>query len=190
MSLKQSILYEVENSTPWYGSNPRSLDFMPSSINSNHASDHQSNASQIYFYISGVPNQEVVYENDKNTNWRCPMAAILNFTICGKTVSLTAWHTAEMNSAQTNHIEPTYEVLFLKNAYRSLSRAIFQFFVLTNHGTFSPLSECCGLGVGQLWMISTGAQSMDGWQCPWLGWGGASTPWIDGPRGGRQRELM
>ena len=39
------------------------------------------------------------------------------------------------------------------------------------HGTLSPLPECCGLGIGHLWMISTGAQSMDGWQCPKLGWG-------------------
>ena len=29
------------------------------------------------------------------------------------------------------HIEPTNEVILLKNAYKSLSRAIFQFFVLT-----------------------------------------------------------
>ena len=59
------------------------------------------------------------------------MAAIFNFTICGKTVSFTAWHTAEIDSAQNFHIETTNEVLFLKNAYRSLSRATFQFFVLT-----------------------------------------------------------
>ena len=59
------------------------------------------------------------------------MTAILNFTICGKTVPFTAWHTAEMDSAQNFHIETTYEVLFLKNAYGSLSRAIFRFFVLT-----------------------------------------------------------
>ena len=57
------------------------------------------------------------------------------------------------------------------------------------HATLSPLPECCGLGIGHLWMISTGAQSMDGWQCPWLGWGGASTPWIDGPPGGHQRRV-
>ena len=67
----------------------------------------------------------------KNMNWICPMTANLNFMICGKMVSFTAWHTAEMDSAQTFHIESTNEVLFLKNAYRSLSRAIFQFFVLT-----------------------------------------------------------
>ena len=36
-----------------------------------------------------------------------------------------------MDSAQNFHIETTNEVLFLKNAYMSLSRAIFQFFVLT-----------------------------------------------------------
>ena len=37
----------------------------------------------------------------------------------------------EMDSAQNFYIEITNELLFLKNAYRSLSRAIFQFFVLT-----------------------------------------------------------
>ena len=63
----------------------------------------------------------------KNMNWICPMTAILNFMICGKTGSFTAWHTAEMDSEQNFHIETINEVLFLKNAYRSLSRAIFQF---------------------------------------------------------------
>ena len=60
------------------------------------------------------------------------MAAILNFTICGKMVLFTAWHTAEMDSAQKMYIETTNEILFLKNAYRSLSRAIFQILVLTS----------------------------------------------------------
>ena len=41
---------------------------------------------------------------------------------------LTAWHTAEMDSAQKMHIETINGVLFLKNAYMSLSRAIFQFY--------------------------------------------------------------
>ena len=116
---------------PWWGSNPRSLDSIPSSI-TRHVSDHRSTkASQIYFYISGSPNEEIVYEMTKIMNWICPMLAILNFTICGKTVSFTAWHMAEIDSAQNFHIETINEVLFLKNAYRSLSRAIFHFFVLT-----------------------------------------------------------
>ena len=115
---------------PWLGSNPRSLDYIPISI-TRHVSDHQSKASQIYFYISGSPNKEIVQKMTKNMNWICPMTAILNFTICGKTVSFTAWHTAEMDS-QNFHIETTNEVLFLKNAYRSLFGAIFQFFVLTS----------------------------------------------------------
>ena len=60
------------------------------------------------------------------------MAAILNFTHCGKTVPFTAWHMAEMDSAQKIHIETTTnEILLLKNGYRSLSRVIFQFFDLT-----------------------------------------------------------
>ena len=49
---------------PWWGSNPRSFDYIPSSI-TRHVSDHQSKACQIYFYISGSPNKEIVYENDK-----------------------------------------------------------------------------------------------------------------------------
>ena len=114
----------------WWDSNPRSLNYIPSSI-TRHVSDHQSKVSQIYFYISGSPNKEIVYGNDKNMNWICPMTAILNFAICGKTVSFTAWHTEDMDSAQNFHIETKNEVLFLKNAYRSLFRAIFHFFVLT-----------------------------------------------------------
>ena len=126
----------------WWGSNPRSLEYIPSSIDSRHVSDHQSNASQIYFYTSGAPNQTILYENDKNMNCRCPMTAIFNFTICGKTMPFTAWHTAEMDSAQKVHIEIINEVLFPQNAYRSLSRAIFQIFVLTIR-TGAIFSECC-----------------------------------------------
>ena len=92
--------------TQW-GSNPRSLEYIPSSINSRHVSDHQNNASQIYFYLSGAPNQEIVFGNDKNMNCWCPMKAILNFTICGKRVPFTAWHTEEMDSIQKFHIETT-----------------------------------------------------------------------------------
>ena len=65
MFLKQSTFYDGEYSTPWWGSNPPSLDYIPSSIDSRHVSDHQRNASQIYFSISGSPNQEIVYENGK-----------------------------------------------------------------------------------------------------------------------------
>ena len=136
MILKQSTFYEVENSTPLVGLEP-TIVYIPSSINSRHASDHQSNASQIYFYILGAPKQEIVYGNVKIMNCRCLMTAILNFTISGKTVPFIAWHTAEMNSSQKMHIETTNEVLFLKNAYRSLPRAIFQFLVLTNWGSLS-----------------------------------------------------
>ena len=49
---------------PWSGSNPRSLDYVPSFI-TGHVSDHQSKAYQIYFSISGSPNKEIVYVNDK-----------------------------------------------------------------------------------------------------------------------------
>ena len=49
---------------PWWGSNPRSLDYMPISF-TRHVSDHQSKASQLYFYISGSPSKEIVHENNK-----------------------------------------------------------------------------------------------------------------------------
>ena len=115
---------------PQWGSIPWSLDYISSFNNSRHVSDHQNNASNIFLYIR-APNQEIVFGNDKHMNCRCPMTAILNFTFCGPTVPFTAWHTAEIDSAQKIHIETTNEVLFLKNAYRSISRAIFQFFDLT-----------------------------------------------------------
>ena len=50
---------------PWWSSNPQSLDYIPSFINSRYVSDHQSNTYQMYFYISGAPNQEIVHENDR-----------------------------------------------------------------------------------------------------------------------------
>ena len=68
------------------------------------------------------------------------MTAILNFTICRKMVSSTAWHTTEMDSAQNFHIETRNEVLCLKNAYRSLFRAIFHFFVLTTQPSITKIS--------------------------------------------------
>ena len=86
--------------------------------------------SNISIY-QGLQTKKLYTKMPKNVNWICPMTAILNTTICGKTVSSRAWHTAEMDSAQNIHIETTNEVLFLKNAYGSLFRAIFQFFVLT-----------------------------------------------------------
>ena len=43
-----------------------------------------------------------------------------------------------------------------------------------NLDTLSPPSGCCALGIGYLWIISTGAQSMDVWQCPWVEWWDAS----------------
>ena len=84
--------------------------------------------SNIFICIRVSKQRNCIRKWQTNMNWICPSTAILNFTICGKTVPFTAWHTAEMDSAKTFHIETTNEVLFLKNAYRSLSRAIFHFF--------------------------------------------------------------
>ena len=132
ISLKESTFFELEICT--------SLEGLEPTISRLHTKFHYSSClrsskqviSNIFLYIR-VSNKKKLYENDKkNMNWICPMTAILNFTICGKTVSFTAWHTAEMDSAQNFNIETKNEVFFLKNAYRSLSRAIFQFFVLTN----------------------------------------------------------
>ena len=52
-----------------------------------------------------------------------------------KTVTFTAWHTAEIDSAQKIYIETTNEVLFLTNAYRSFSRAVFHFWPDYRKGT-------------------------------------------------------
>ena len=49
-----------------------------------------------------------------NMNLRCPMTAILNFTIYGNIVSFTAWHTAEMDSAQKSHKNDKWSIFFLK----------------------------------------------------------------------------
>ena len=124
MSLKRST-WKIAH--PWWGSNPRSLDYISSSIYSCHVSDNQNNASWIYFYMSVAPNQKIVYENDKNMNCRCRMTAILNFTICGKRCHLQLGIRQKWIQHKKIHIETTNEVLFLKNAYRSLSRAIFYF---------------------------------------------------------------
>ena len=115
---------------PWWGSNSRSLDYIPSS-NTCHIWDHQSKASQIYFHTSGSPNKEIVYENDKKYG--------LNMSDDGHFEFSDLWENGVIyslaygrNGFSTNfHIKTTNEVLFLKNAYRSLFRAIFQFFVLT-----------------------------------------------------------
>jgi len=42
--------------------------------------------------------------------------------ICDETMTFTAWHTTDMDSAPKNHIETTHKVFFLKNAYRILSQ--------------------------------------------------------------------
>ena len=96
-----------------------------------YVSNHQSNVTAIQkYYISRLKPVSLKKIEKKNIS-KSPMAAILNFTIYGKTVSLTAWHTAEMDSAHKSHLETPNEVLFLKNAYGFLSRGIFQFLVLT-----------------------------------------------------------
>ena len=46
------------------------------------------------------------------------------------------------------------------------------------------------LGIGGQWMISTGAQFLDGLRCLWPGWLGASLQWLGGPSSGHQREII
>ena len=88
--------------------------------------------SNIFLYIRVSKQTNFIRKWQKNMNWICPMTAIWNFTICGETVPFTDWDTAEMDSAQNFRTKTMNDVLFLKNAYGSLSRAIFQFLVLTN----------------------------------------------------------
>ena len=54
----------MENSTHPMGLEP-TITRLTSWINSFYVLDQQNNASHIYFYISGAPNQVIVYENDK-----------------------------------------------------------------------------------------------------------------------------
>ena len=127
-SLKQSTFYEVGISTSLVGLEP--------TISRLHTEFHYSwclrpskqGISNIFLYIRVSKQRNCIQKWQQDMNWICPMTAILNFMICGKMVSFIAWHTAEMDSAQNFHIETTNEVLLLKNAYRSLSRAIFHFF--------------------------------------------------------------
>ena len=94
MSLK-STLYDVEKAHTWWGLNPRSLDYIPSSINSRHVSDHQNNACipNIFLYIRDP--------KPRNCKWKWQKYELqMNFTICGKRVPFTALHTTEMDSAQ------------------------------------------------------------------------------------------
>ena len=46
------------------------------------------------------------------------------------------------------------------------------------------------LGIGCQWMISTGAQFLDGLRCLWPGWLGASLQWLGGPSSGHQRAII
>ena len=104
MFLKQSIsiFYEVEKAHP----NPRSLDYIPSLINSYHISDHQSNASHIYFNISGAPDQEIVYENDKKYE--------LKMSDDGHFEFYDLW-----DNGVTNSLEYDRNGFSAKNSYRS-----------------------------------------------------------------------
>ena len=70
------------------------------------------------------------------------MAAILFLVICDETMTFTASHTTDMDSAPKNHIETTHKVFFLKNAYRILSRWIFPFMRLTKMGDPISVNFC------------------------------------------------
>ena len=104
---------------------------MPSSINTYYASDHQSNAFHTFFYISRASDQEIVNENYTKYEIKMFDDGHYGFYDLWGNVSITAWHTSEIDSAHKNSYRSNNEVLFLKNAYMSLSGAIFQYFVLT-----------------------------------------------------------
>ena len=98
ISLKQATFYEVEISTSLVG-----LELTISQLYTEfHSSSCLRSSKQgISKYISiyqGLQTNKLYAKMTKNINLICPMTAILNFTICGKTVSFTAWHTAEMDS--------------------------------------------------------------------------------------------
>ncbi len=51
-------------------------------------------------------------------------------------MTLTAWHSAEMDSAHKNQLEPTYKVLLLKNAYHIVFQGELSIFMTNLFETF------------------------------------------------------
>ena len=112
---------------PWWGSNPRSLDYIPSSINSCHVSDNRSNASHIYFYISEAPDQEILYENDKKYELKMSDDGHFEFYNLWENGVIYSLAYGRNGFSTKNSYRTNKWSTFPKNAYRSLSRAIFQF---------------------------------------------------------------
>ena len=118
---------------PWWDSNPRSrsLDYIPSSIDSRHVSGHQSYASQIYSYISGSP-------KPRNFMWKWQKYELqmsddshFEFNDLWENGAIYSFAYGRSGFSTKKSYRNNKWSTFPKNAYRSLSRAIFQFFVLT-----------------------------------------------------------
>ena len=91
----------------------------------------------------GLQTKKLYMKVTKNTNWRCLMTAVLNFTICGKTVSLTAWHTADMDSAQTNSVTNRRSTFPNKKCLQVFIKGYIPIFVLTNILQPIPYTHYC-----------------------------------------------
>ena len=119
-----------DDAQPWWGLNPRSLDFIPSSTNSCHVSDHQSNASHTYFYISWAPDKKkCTWKITKKYELKMSDDGHLEFYDLlenGVTYSLAY---GRIGFSMKNSYGTNKWSTFPQNAYRSLSRAIFWFFL-------------------------------------------------------------
>ena len=119
MYLKQSTFYDAENSKPLVGLEPtisrlhNEFHLQPSCLRWS-----KQCIANIFLNIrDSKPRNNI----RKWQNYELQMSDGCHFEF----YEFTAWHMPEMDSAQKFHIETTNEILFLKNAYRSFSRAVF-----------------------------------------------------------------
>ena len=125
MPLEWSTFFDVENSTPLAELEPTI------SIKTHKTITHKKNKKQcilnIFLYISGSKQRNCIRKWQK---YELQMSDDSHFEFYDLWKNGAIYNLAYGRygfSTQKNHIETSNEVLFLKNAYRSLSRAIFQF---------------------------------------------------------------
>ena len=135
---------------PWWGSNPWSLDYIPSSTDNCHVSDHQSNAYQIYVCISGALNQKNCIRKWKQSELQMSDDSHFEFYDLwenGAIYSLAYGRNGfSTNNSYRNNKWSTFPQKCLQ-VFTYFSISIFQFFDLTIGACRPP----CAL----LWLIVT-----------------------------------
>ena len=132
MSLKQSTFYDVENSTPLVGLEPTisrlhtKFYWWSSCLRSS-----KQCISNIFLYIRGPKPRNCIWKWQKYELQMSDDSHFEFYDLWGNGAIYSLAYGRNGFSTKI-HIETINERLFPKNAYRSLSRAVFQFFVLTN----------------------------------------------------------